>query len=81
MYSAPLSGMRSAETLLEKTAANIASTSTPPAASVTSPAMADTVELTGQMGSLIQELSSFEASSKALEVEASMAESTPNVSA
>jgi flagellar basal body rod protein FlgC len=76
MFSGPLSGMTKAETLLDTTASRIANTarSLPNTEGVQMPA--DKVEITDEMTSLIQSLAAFEANSKALEAEASIAEST-----
>jgi hypothetical protein len=81
MFSGPLSGMASAETMLDNTASRIAGASRSLPNSEGAQMPADKVELTDEMTSLIQSLSAFEASSKALEAEASMAESTLSITA
>lgn len=83
MFSAPLAGLTSAENLLDNTATRVASPSATETDPVTGPVEmpADKVELTDEMTSLIQALTTFEANSKALEVEASLAESTLSITA
>ncbi len=80
MFSAPLSGMRSAESLLNNTAMRIAAgtAASPAAVSAQAP---DSVQLTDQMTSLLMAITQFEANSSALEAEASMAESSFSITA
>lgn len=81
MFSAPLAGMTSAETLLDGTASRIAGSANSSPNAQSPPTAGDTVELTDEMTSLLQALTAFAVNAKALDAEASMAESTFSIMA